>query len=227
MISKHQKELDKPQSNIKLNLFPRSVYKHSGDSDPLKFYYFPILAHYYRKRVEMCLAECTGGQAILEIGFGAGLAFLNLSTLYQKIYGIELSAPISEITQQFTILGLNTTLFFGNAFNLPFPDSIFDTVLLISILEHIQPNKLNKAFSEIYRVLKPKGQVVYGVPVERQLMVFLFRLLGYNIRDYHFSTQKDVATAATLVFGEGLIKYLNGISPFFGAIYQIGNFTKR
>jgi hypothetical protein len=48
-------------------------------------------------------------------------------------------------------------------------------------------------------LFNPGGQVVYGVPVERPLIVFLFRLLGYDTHEHHFSTEKDAAQSARSV----------------------------
>jgi hypothetical protein len=79
---------------------------------------------------------------------------------------------------------------------------------------------------EIRRVLKPGGQMVYGVPVERPLMVFLFRLLGHNIRDEHFSTEKDVSKAASEAMRETSVKQMMGTPGFTGAVYEVGHFTK-
>ena len=36
----------------------------------------------------MCLDECKGGPRILEVGFGFGLTFLNLTQEYDEIHGL-------------------------------------------------------------------------------------------------------------------------------------------
>jgi predicted SAM-dependent methyltransferase len=97
---------------------------------------------------------------------------------------------------------------------------------LISILEHLKPEELDHAFSEINRVLKPGGQIVYGVPVERPFMVAMFALLGYNIREHHFSTEKDVLTAATKYFKQVRLTPMKSVPSFFGEVYEIGHFVK-
>ena len=81
-----------------------------------------------------------------------------------------------------------------------------------------------KAFREIWRVLKPGGKVVYGVPVDRPLMTFMFRLLGYDIRKHHFSTEKEVEAAALRLFVKRRVVSMNSI---FGAVYQVGSFVKK
>ncbi|MDZ4159870.1 MAG: class I SAM-dependent methyltransferase, partial [Anaerolineaceae bacterium] len=186
--------------SVKLKLFPLTKYVGVNEADPLRFYFYPILGYYYRQRVERnCLGELSGGERVLEIGFGSGLSFLNLHDLYQEIWGIDLTAAAEEIAALFLDHGIVTNLQNGNVQELPYPDNFFDSVLLISILEHLKPEEQISAFREIHRVLKPGGQVVYGTPVERPLMVFLFQLLGTNIRVHHFSTEKDIGVAAEQV----------------------------
>ena len=77
-----------------LKLLPPEKYKGVNQYDPIKYYYWPIFGKMYRQRVELALNECTGGERILEVGFGTGLAFPNLHDNYKEIYGIDLTADI-------------------------------------------------------------------------------------------------------------------------------------
>jgi ubiquinone/menaquinone biosynthesis C-methylase UbiE len=181
----------------------------------------------YRRRVELCLAQCTGGDSILEIGFGSGLSFINLSAMYKHIYGLDLSCDVREVQQVFAPLGIHPHLRNGNVLDIPYPDEQFDTVLLISILEHLKPQELERAFLEIKRVLKPGGQVVYGVPVERPFMAAMFLFLGYNIRKHHFSTEQEIAAAAAKHFIQVRILPMKSTPPLFGKVYEIGHFIKE
>ena len=191
-----------PTPTTRLDLLPRASYRGVNRDDPLRFYFVPILGTMYRRRVELCLDECTGGEAVLEVGFGSGLTFLNLARAYRRIYGLDLTSSTDEVGSLFRRHGIETKLENGNVLEMPWDNAGFDTVLLISILEHLRPDELPRAFREIHRVLKPGGQVVYGVPIERPLMVFMFRLLGYDIRQHHFSTEEDVSQAAGQLLDE-------------------------
>ena len=51
----------------------------------------------YRKRVELCLSQCNGGEKILEIGFGTGLTFINLNSMYKEIHGLDLTVEINKV----------------------------------------------------------------------------------------------------------------------------------
>jgi ubiquinone/menaquinone biosynthesis C-methylase UbiE len=121
---------------------------------------------------------------------------MNLHNCYREIYGIDLTANSDGVHEVFRKRGIETFLRNGNVLDMPYADNYFDTVLLIAILEHLKVENQSKAFQEILRVLKPGGQVVYGVPVERLAMRIAFLLLGHNIRRCHFSTEKDVRMAA-------------------------------
>jgi ubiquinone/menaquinone biosynthesis C-methylase UbiE len=181
----------------------------------------------YRRRVELCLAELRGGERVLEVGFGSGVTFLNLHDRYREIHGIDLAAPVEAVKAVFESMQVQTRLQNGDVLDVAYPDGFFDALLLVSILEHLRPEQLRPAFQEICRVLKPGGQAVYGVPVERPLMALAFRLLGYDIHKYHFSTEKDVSAAASNVFEVVRLVQMWGILPMFGRVYEVGHLVKR
>ena len=210
----------------KLRLLPADQYKGVNQYDPIKYYYWPIFGTMYRRRVELALEECTGGNRVLEVGFGTGLAFLNLHDMYREIHGIDLTADIQAVRSVFEPMEIPLFLEKGDVLKMPYEDNFFDTVLLVSILEHLKPIELEQAFAEIRRVLKPAGQMVYGTPVEKPFMVFMFRMLGHNIRDEHFSTEKEIAAAAYKAFSKGKVIQMKSTPPIAGAVYTVGNFTK-
>jgi ubiquinone/menaquinone biosynthesis C-methylase UbiE len=211
----------------RLKLLKHHQYRGVNDNDPLRYYYWPLVGHMYRRRVELCLAECKGGKRVLEVGFGTGLSFLNLHEMYDEIFGLDLTVNIDEVSSVFNQLGIRTSLQNGNVIQMPYEADTFDTVLLISILEHLQPIEQDAAFQEIRRVLKPNGQAVYGVPVERPFMVSVFHLLGYDIRKEHFSTEKQVAAAAEKYLSKERIVEMQSFPPLFGTVYEIGHFLKK
>ncbi|HOO91363.1 MAG TPA: class I SAM-dependent methyltransferase [Syntrophales bacterium] len=177
----------------------------------------------YRKRVDLCLELCRQGEKVLEVGFGSGLTFLSMADKYRQIYGLDMDSDIAHVTRYFKEKGLDVNLLNGNVLDMPYEDNTFDTVILISILEHLQPDVLNKAAGEIKRVLRTGGQVVIGVPVERPLMTLLFLMIGYNIRKYHFSTHQQVMDAMGSAMKEDRIEALQSI---FGRLYLAGSFNK-
>lgn len=208
-----------------LKMLPISQYAGVNDDDPIRYYNFPIIGSLYRRRVELCLSELTGGDKILEVGFGSGVTFINLHEQYKEIYGLDLTAEADDVSKVFDELNIKTHLTNGSVLSMPYPENYFDSVLLISILEHLRPEHLEKAFIEILRVLKEGGQVVYGVPAERSLMTFFFRLLGYDIRQHHFSSEKEVRVSGEKYFRKVRINKIN-LGPL-GSIYEVGHFKKE
>lgn len=80
----------------KLKLLPAGQYRGVNEKDPIRYYYWPVFGTLYRRRVELALAECRGGDRILEIGFGTGLTFLNLAEMYREIHGLDLTADVPQ-----------------------------------------------------------------------------------------------------------------------------------
>jgi ubiquinone/menaquinone biosynthesis C-methylase UbiE len=208
---------------VQLRMLPLQEYTGVNRHDPIRFYRLPIIGGMYRRRVELCLAECRGGERVLEVGFGSGVTFLNLHAWYAEIHGLDLTAQVEQVAAVFAAHQIDTDLRNGDVLQMPYADGYFDTILLISILEHLKPDQQFLAFQEIYRVLKPGGQVIYGVPVERPLMVFMFRLLGTDIRAEHFSTEIDVAQAAVVMLERVSVRQLRSL---FGPVYKVGHFVK-
>lgn len=209
-----------------LKLLPYHQYNGVRKEYSIIFYYIPVFGYMYRRRVELCLAECTGGNSILEIGFGSGLTFINLNSMYKNIHGLDLTCDVKQVRQVFAPLGIHPDLRNGTVLDIPYQDNQFDTILLISILEHLKPEELEQAFLEIKRVLKPGGQVVYGIPVERPFMVIMFALLGCNIRTLHFSTEQEISAMAAKHFRQVRITPMKSRPAFFGNVYEIGHFIK-
>lgn len=75
--------------------------------------------------------------------------------------------------------GIYKKLFVCSATSMPFQDSCYDTVFSNSVLEHIPD--LEVALSEISRVLKPGGKLVFTVPSQYLSEQFLFPVIFKKI----------------------------------------------
>src|SRR5262245_39669792 len=94
--------------SAELKLMPLDQYANVNRNDPIRYYHWPIIGAMYRRRVEMCLGECRGGEKILEVGFGSGVTFLNLHERYEHIYGLDLTAPIEQVAASFRAQQIET-----------------------------------------------------------------------------------------------------------------------
>ena len=121
-------------SSVKLELLPYGEYVGVGRDDPLRFYFWPVLGRMYRRRIELCLTQCTGGRRVLEVGFGSGVTFLNPSQMYEEIHGLDLNASVEQVSALFKQKQINTHLQNGSVLSMPYEDDFFDIILILRYL---------------------------------------------------------------------------------------------
>lgn len=69
--------------------------------------------------------------------------------------------------------------------NLPYPDSFFDKIYSISVIEHIMPEEDGdiRAMKELTRVLKPHGRLVLTVPYSKKYYVTYVNSVGWATKE--------------------------------------------
>ncbi len=97
------------------------------------------------------------GDHALELGAGPGAATEVLSRKAARVtsleYDREFTAKLGE-----KVRGTNADALQGDAAMLPFPDQTFSSAISILMLHHMKaPDQQDKAFAEIFRVLRPGG----------------------------------------------------------------------
>jgi len=105
-------------------------------------------------------AGIKSGNQVFDLGSGAGNDCFVARTLVGeegKVTGLDFTdAMLEKATANLEKTGFKNIEFVkGDIENMPLPDSTFDVVISNCVL-NLVPDK-QKAFSEIYRVLKPKG----------------------------------------------------------------------
>jgi len=133
---------------------------------------------------------------ILDAGCGIGVYSLECALKGAVVIGIDISKEaVIKGLRAAKAAHLDTRLFFliGDICNLPIKDNIFDKVLCVDVLEHI--NDDTTALHELYRVLKNKSIIVVHVPKKKQSYVFLkdkidYRNFGHVREGYTFETLK-------------------------------------
>jgi len=109
------------------------------------------------------LTNIKASDLVLEVGCGLGGTARYLADRYMcSVIGIDLTKEYIDVGRKLTeIVGLanQVKLQQGNALNLPYEDEMFDIVWT----EHVQMNisDKNRFYSEISRVLKPKGRFLF------------------------------------------------------------------
>lgn len=101
----------------------------------------------------------TKGKSVLEIGCGNGADGVLFATAGARYTGVDLTdAAVDATRHHFRLLGLQGTFQKENAERLSFPDNSFDYLYSHGVLHHTE--NPCRAFSEVFRVLKPGGRAV-------------------------------------------------------------------
>jgi ubiquinone/menaquinone biosynthesis C-methylase UbiE len=99
------------------------------------------------------------GKTVLEIGCGAGIDSAEFARNGAKVISSDLTRAGTELTRDLlTESGLPGDIIQSDAKALPFRDHSFDCVYSFGVLHHFP--QIETALAEIYRVLKPGGQVM-------------------------------------------------------------------
>jgi 2-polyprenyl-6-hydroxyphenyl methylase/3-demethylubiquinone-9 3-methyltransferase len=107
----------------------------------------------YRLRGILRALGPVGGLRILDMGCGKGRFARALENLGARVVGIDLSAAmLSEATSVDRVR--------ATARRLPFHEGLFDAVIAVEVLEHIDPRFRHATIAESRRVLRPGGTFV-------------------------------------------------------------------
>lgn len=112
-----------------------------------------------RMRIADLMKLTPSGGNVLEIGARDCFISRKLLALYGRVTALDLRKP--EIDEA------GITPVQGDVTALGFPDASFDTVFCTEVLEHVAPERLQKACDEIRRVAR--RWVVIGVPYRQDL----------------------------------------------------------
>jgi SAM-dependent methyltransferase len=119
---------------------------------------------------------------VLEVGPGPGeLAERMAKELGADVVAIDVSERMVELCRA---RGVDARL--GDVQSLPFEDASFDLVVAAWVLFH--PQDLDRALSEIARVLVPGGRLVAATNSELHL-IELWRLVGIDRIEYSFGVE--------------------------------------
>lgn len=115
-----------------------------------------------KNRILDLVSETTKYQRVLDIGCGPGTISEDLLGISEKVWGIDISENMIKIARKrFNEIKPNSKIHFavGDAEKLDFPENFFDVVFCLGVLRYL--DSWEKGLQEIYRVLKPKGIVVF------------------------------------------------------------------
>jgi len=152
--------------------FPRKN-SYPKDYDYLRFYISknPIVRYAFLKRLEKAIDISSNNFAkidtILEIGPGPGFLFLTFSEYANDVIGLDLEDHQLKAVREMALnedISHKVILIQGDIVELPFKSNSLSLVYCFSVLEHVA--NLERAVTELYRVLKQKGSLIVGIPID-------------------------------------------------------------
>jgi SAM-dependent methyltransferase len=121
-----------------------------------------------RPRYEYLAKRIAPGLRVLNIGVGRG--GLEAILLKNGVLVSSLDPGQKAIDRLREKLGLGEQAQVGYSQAMPFPDHVFDVVVMSEVLEHLTDEVLAATFVEIRRVLKAGGQFIGTVPADECLL---------------------------------------------------------
>lgn len=123
-------------------------------------------SHFWYRARKLQLSRWFSGQGtnlrVLDLGSATGGNTQYISSMNHDVTSVEYSEIGVQIQKNKGIPVVQ-----ADARDLPFPESTFDIVICLDVLEHITEDYL--AASEICRVLKPGGRFLISVPEDPKL----------------------------------------------------------
>jgi ubiquinone/menaquinone biosynthesis C-methylase UbiE len=157
--------------------------------------YYGLLNQTAADFVQILTTQNLTNKNILEYGCGKGSHAFQLSQMGAIVTGIDISTTaIEQATAHAKSLQLSGIQFLEmNAENLKIQNNEIDLICGSGILHHLD---LEKATSEIARVLKPGGEGLFIEPLENNPIIKLYRKLTPKMRtpDEHPLTNNDMKT---------------------------------
>jgi 2-polyprenyl-3-methyl-5-hydroxy-6-metoxy-1,4-benzoquinol methylase len=114
----------------------------------------------WARRVKMLSRHLRSGMSALELGCGTGYFTRELACSGANIVAVDVSPDLLEIAKA-NSSAPNVRYEIQNAYELSYPDAVFDSVVGSSVLHHLE---IEEAIREIYRVLKPGGTIYFTEP---------------------------------------------------------------
>ncbi len=101
---------------------------------------------------------------VLEVGCGTGIYTFEMTKYSNNIFGLDISrGMLKEARMKINNFTPNNLVFVqGDAENIPFKDSLFDCVISINMLEHL--DNAQKSMKEMKRVMKNDGKLTISIP---------------------------------------------------------------
>ena len=114
----------------------------------------------WQRRVRMLTKDVFPQHKVLELGCGTGFFTKEIVKTGANVVAIDISPDLLAAARK-EVCASNVEFAVENAYDTSFQEASFDCVIGSSVLHHLD---VEKAFSEIYRLLKPGGFMAFTEP---------------------------------------------------------------
>jgi len=118
-----------------------------------------------RLAAAFAVASVEPGTRVLDVGCGRGEILRHCAHLGARAYGIDYAEAAVRMSREMVRSESSAAgqvpirVYRADAKSLPYPDAVFDRVLMFDVVEHLFPWELDAALEEVRRVLRPGGMV--------------------------------------------------------------------
>jgi len=179
------------------------------------------------KDVRICVAGLSGvkaGDRVLDVGCGTGDQVFHYEQKGAIATGVDQNPNMIELAERNRKRRgfKHSTFRVASATELPFPDGYFDCASISLALHEMERDERNRAVSEMKRVVKKKGTLIFidfKVPLPKNSIAYLIRAVEFIAgRDNHKCFTDYLAQGGL----NGLLKE-NQLAPQKEALLKRGN----
>lgn len=128
--------------------------------------------------------------SILEVGTGSGIFLPELARHCRELHACDVHGNMAAVAELCAATGTSATLKTCPLENTGYPDSRFDVVIAVSVLEFVQD--LNQSLREIERILKPGGVFLTICPHQSEFLDFVLSFYSRRKPDEEFGDARSV-----------------------------------
>ncbi|WP_214629637.1 class I SAM-dependent methyltransferase [Paenibacillus agaridevorans] len=135
------------------------------------------------------------GQRVLDLGCGTGTLTLLTKQTYPKseVAGLDIDPKVLQIAEKKAAkMGLEIVFDQGISFDLPYPDQSLDRVVTSLMFHHLTLENKLRTMKEIFRVLKPLGELHIADWGKAQNWLMRIAYLSIQILDGFMTTADNV-----------------------------------
>jgi ubiquinone/menaquinone biosynthesis C-methylase UbiE len=143
------------------------------------------------------------GATVLELGCGKAEKTRIVAQRAAAVLALEVDQK--QLAKNLAVTDLpNVRFAHGGAEEIPAPDANFDIVLMFKSLHHVPAGLMDRAFTEIRRVLKPGGVAYISEPVYAGEFNEILRLFHDEkaVREAAFAAEKRAISSGQLILAQ-------------------------